>query len=79
MKKKTTTISFQPSFKPNIDKEAHDKLEEKEDTVKAPEEEENKLKGEYSDFIGIYRNAFSGELCNEVINAFDHYMFFFKK
>ena len=71
---KPKTISFKPSFKPNIDKEAHDKLEEKEDTVKAPEEEEEKIKGEYSDFIGIYRDAVSEELCNEIINAFDHFM-----
>ena len=64
------------SFKQNIDNDAHDKLEEKIDPVKVPEEEEeeNRIKGEYSDFIGTYHDAVSEEMCNEVINAFDHFM-----
>ena len=38
------------------------------------EEQNNpQIKGEYSDFIGIYRNALTEEFCESVIDAFDHY------
>jgi len=36
-------------------------------------EEENNIKGEYSDFIGIYKNVLSPEFCSHVIESFDHY------
>jgi hypothetical protein len=35
--------------------------------------EEDTLKGQYSDFIGIYENACSPEFCRDIIQTFDYY------
>ena len=31
------------------------------------------LRGDYQDFIGVYRNAVSDEFCNDVISTFDYH------